>query len=277
MQNHLYPCIWFDGKIKEATQFYCSLFENSKIIAENNIISKFEIEGTTVKLLNGGALFKPNPSISFFVKCETKAAIQNLWTSLSQGGKVMMNLDAYPWCEQYGWVEDKYGMTWQLFLTTLQQGEQKVIPSFLFTNEVFGRAQEAINFYTSIFSTSKILFTDHYKEDEVPNSGKLKFGSFQLNNQQFAAMDGPGNHAFQFNEGLSFIVECNDQNEIDYYWEKLTQEGHDGQCGWLKDKFGVSWQIIPTALNSLMGNPATAEKARTAFMKMRKFIIKDLY
>ena len=140
MQNNLYSCLWFDGKIKEATQFYCSLFPNTKIHAENNIITKFELEGTIVKLLNGGALFKLNPSISFFVKCETKAEIEKLWASMLDGGKVMMNLGNYPWCEQYGWIEDKYGMTWQFFLGSLAPEEQKIIPCMLFTNEVFGKA-----------------------------------------------------------------------------------------------------------------------------------------
>ena len=107
--------------------------------------------------------------------------------------------------------------------------------------------------------------------------GSLKFGSFTLQNAQFAAMDGPGSHAFTFNEGISLVVECVDQAEIDYYWEQLTEGGQEGKCGWLQDKFGLSWQIIPIELNALMGNPATAEKARNAFMKMKKFIIKDLY
>ncbi len=277
MQNNLYTCLWFDGKIKEATQFYCSLFPNTKIHAENNIITKFELEGTIVKLLNGGALFKLNPSISFFVKCETKAEIEKLWASMLDGGKVMMNLGNYPWCEQYGWIEDKYGMTWQFFLGSLAPEEQKIIPCMLFTNEVFGKGEEAMQFYTSIFKDGKILSLDYYTEQEVPFTGKLKHGSFQIQNKQFAVMDGPGDHTFQFNEGISFVVECNNQEEVDYYWNKLTDDGYEGQCGWLKDKYGVSWQIIPVVLNQLMGNPATAEKARSAFMKMRKFIIKDLY
>jgi predicted 3-demethylubiquinone-9 3-methyltransferase (glyoxalase superfamily) len=277
MQNNVYSCLWFDGRIKEATQFYCSLFPNSKIHAENNIITKFEIEGTTLKLLNGGTLFKLNPSISFFVKCETKEEIEKLWASFLDGGKVMMNLGTYPWCAQYGWIEDKYGMTWQLFLGNLAAGEQKIIPCMLFTKEAYGRAEEAMQFYASIFKDGKILSSDYYTEQEVPFTGKLKYGSFQIHNKQFAAMDGPGDHTFQFNEGLSFVVECEDQEEVDYFWNKLTDEGHEGQCGWLKDKFGVSWQIIPIVLNQLMGNPATAEKARTAFTKMKKFVIKDLY
>lgn len=277
MTNPLYPCLWFDGKIAEATDFYCSLFPASKKIAANNIITKFEIEGLSIKLLNGGALFKKNPSISFFVKLETKEELDKLWLALSAGGKVMMALNTYPWSEYYGWVEDQYGMSWQLFLGTLAPGEQKIIPCMLFTNQVFGRAQEAMNFYAGIFKNSKIQSTDFYTEQEAPFTGKLKYGSFHLNNHQLAAMDGPGVHEHAFNEGISYIVECNDQQEVDYYWDHLTQDGFEGQCGWLKDKFGVSWQIVPIELNKLMSNPLTAEKARSAFMKMKKFIIKDLY
>jgi predicted 3-demethylubiquinone-9 3-methyltransferase (glyoxalase superfamily) len=277
MANQLYTCLWFNGQTAEAAEFYCSLFEQSKIVAKNPIIAKFEIAGTAIKLLNGGALFTKNPSISFFVKCETKEEIEKMWHALLDGGKAMMSLDKYPWSEQYGWVEDKFGMTWQLFLAKLAPGEQKVIPSILFTNEVYGRGEEAIRFYSSVFADSKIMLTEVYGEGEPQPAGKLKFGSFELNKAQFAAMDGPGNHNFQFNEGISIVVECKDQNEVDYYWEKLSEGGYEGQCGWLKDKFGVSWQIVPVVLNQLMANPATAEKARNAFMKMKKFIIKDLY
>lgn len=275
MTNQLYPCLWFDGNIVEATNFYCSLFSNSKIHAQNSIITKFEIEGTTLKLLNGGALFSVNPSVSFFVKCETKHEIDKLWNGFIEGGKVMMNLDKYPWSEYYGWIEDKYGVSWQLVHKTLSPGEQKIVPSMSFTNQVFGRAEEAMNWYTQIFKESKILFKDYYNEG--PFAGKLKFGSFQLNNEQYRVMDSPGNHAFEFNEGVSFVVECNNQEEVDYYWDQLSEGGFEGQCGWLKDKFGVSWQIIPLALNKLMSDPITANKARSAFMKMKKFIIKDLY
>ena len=147
----------------------------------------------------------------------------------------------------------------------------------LFTNKVFGRAEEAMKWYTHIFKENKILNTDYYTEAEVPFTGKLKHGTFQINNQQFAVMDGPGDHQFEFNEGVSFVVECNDQEEVDYYWDKLSEGGYEGQCGWLKDKFGVSWQIVPIELNKLMSDPITANKARSAFMKMKKFIIKDLY
>ncbi len=277
MSKHLYPCLWFNGQIKEATTYYCSLFQNSTTNASNDIISKFEIAGTTLKLLNGGALFKMNPSISLFVKSDQKQEIEMLSNALSDGGKVMIPLGSYPWCTYYAWVEDKFGMSWQLFLGALAPGEQKIIPSFLFTKEVFGKGYEAMQWYTQIFKEAKMTSESFYLEGEGQPVGSLKFGSFELNGAQFAAMDGPGEHAFSFNEGISLVVECKDQEEVDYYWDKLSEGGLEGQCGWLKDKFGVSWQIIPIELNALMGNPQTAEKARNAFMKMRKFIIKDLY
>jgi predicted 3-demethylubiquinone-9 3-methyltransferase (glyoxalase superfamily) len=277
MSKQLYPCLWFNGQIAEATNFYSSLFENTKVHVTNKIVSLFELEGTLIKLLNGGALFTKNPSVSLFVKCVTKEELEKLFTNLSNEGKVMIPLGKYPWCELYTWVEDKYGMTWQLFLGALEQGEQKIIPSLLFTKDVFGRGLEAMQFYTQIFKEASITSQSLYLEGEGQPVGSLKFGSFTLNQAQFAAMDGPGEHAFSFNEGISFVVECKDQEEVDYYWEKLTEQGYEGQCGWLKDKFGLSWQVIPTALNALMANPDTAEKARNAFMKMKKFIIKDLY
>lgn len=277
MANQLYTCLWFNGQIAEASEFYCSLFDQSKQLALNPIVAKFEIAGTPIKLLNGGALFSINPSISLFVKCETKEEVEKLWNAFMEGGKAMMPLNKYPWSEYYGWVVDKYGMTWQLFLGALQLGEQKVIPSMLFSNEVYGKAEAAIQYYSDVFKESKIQFIEKYGEGEAQTFGKLKFGSFTLNQAQFAAMDGPGNHAFQFNEAVSIVVECDNQDEIDYYWNALSKGGHEGQCGWLKDQFGVSWQIVPIVLNQLMSNPATAEKARNAFMKMRKFVINDLY
>ena len=277
MSNQLYPCLWLNGRLKEATEFYCALFPNSTIHAQNDIITKFEIEGTTLKLLNGGALFKMNPSISLFVKHNSKEEIEKLFNTLLEGGKAMIPLGSYPWCEKYAWVEDKFGMTWQLFWGERAPSEQKIIPSFLFTKEMFGKANEAMQFYTRIFSAGKIISEAFYMEGEGQPVGSLKFGSFELNGAQFAAMDGPGEHAFGFNEGVSLVVECKDQSEIDHYWNALSEGGYEGQCGWLKDPYGVSWQIIPVQLNELMRNPVTAEKARTAFMKMRKFIIEDLY
>lgn len=126
-----------------------------------------------------------------------------------------------------------------------------------------GQAQEAANFYCSIFKNSKIT------------ANNQMVVTFELNGRKFMGLNaGP---YFKFNEAISFVVDCNDQSEIDYYWEKLTEDGGtEGNCGWLKDKFGVSWQIVPTVLPKLLGNPEKAQKVAEAYMKMKKFDIKTL-
>ena len=141
----------------------------------------------------------------------------------------------------------------------------------------YGKAYQAIEHYVSIFPSSKILNTEFYTKGEQQASGNLKFGGFSLSNEPFNAMDGPGNHAFQFNEGLSLVVECETQQEIDYYWEKLTEEGgQESMCGWLKDKFGVSWQIVPSNIGKLMSDPEKAQRVMPVLMGMKKLDIKKL-
>ena len=276
MNNSIYPCLWFDNLAKEAARFYCSIFNNSKIISENSFISKFELEGKAIIALNGGPMFKINPSISLFVTCQTEGEIKNLYDKLMEGGGAMMALDKYPWSEKYAWVVDKYGMTWQLILRELPEGQQKIKVSFLFVGDLYGKAHDAIKHYSTIFPNSHIDSMEFYHEGEAQPEGNLKFGLFSLNKEFFAAMDGPGNHDFEFNEGVSITVECETQTEIDHYWTKLTEGGAESQCGWLKDKFGVSWQIVPTVLGTLMNDPAKAGKVMEAFMKMKKFDIEKL-
>lgn len=271
MNNSIYPCLWFDGQAKNAATFYCSIFNHSKIISENPIVTKFEIEGKTILALNGGSMFTINPSISLFVACSTFDEIEKIYDKLSDGGKIMMPLDTYPWSEKYAWITDKFGMTWQLMLDASADEKQKITTSFLFSSEQFGKAYQAIVHYVSIFPSSQIIHTEFYKEDETQAIGNLKFGHFSLNNEPFNAMDGPGNHAFQFNEGLSLVIECKTQEEIDHYWERLTEDGQESSCGWLKDKFGVSWQIVPAILGELMNDVEKAPRVTQAFLKMKKF------
>ena len=145
MTNQIYPCLWFDGKAKEAAEFYCPIFSNSKITTDTPMLVKWEIEGTTIMGLNGGPMFTINPSISLFVTCDSAEETESIWNRLIDGGTAMMQLDKYPWSEKYGWVADKYGMTWQIMQGKLLPGMSKIIPSFLFANDQYGKAVEAIN------------------------------------------------------------------------------------------------------------------------------------
>ncbi|HET9057804.1 MAG TPA: VOC family protein [Chitinophagaceae bacterium] len=276
MLHPLYPCIWYNEQAKEAAAFYCSFFSNSKIISENPVVVIFEINGKKIMALNGGAKYKINPSISFFINCQTQQETDHLWSNLIDGGKILMPLDEYAWSKRYGWVQDKFGMTWQIMLNNEEDTlQQTLTPSLLFTADNFGKAQEAIQFYSSVFENSQTAIMAHYPMEDV-HAGKVMFCRFYLNNYPIIAMDGPGVHEYSFNEAVSFVVECDTQEEIDYYWNIFTKDGKESMCGWCKDKFGISWQVVPVILGELMGNPAKRQNVINAFLKMKKIDIQTL-
>ena len=275
MVKQIYPCLWFDGQAKAAADLYCSAFGNSKIISENPMVVMLEINEKKIMALNGGPQYKINPSISFFVHCISVKEIDELWKKLSDGGKAMMPLNEYPWSKRYGWLQDKFGMTWQLMLNEDAGAKQSLVPSFLFTGDKFGRAEEAIKFYSSLFENSKTQNIQFYPKEDT-SAGKVLFSKFYLNNYLLIAMDGPGEHKYTFDEGVSFVVECDTQKEIDYFWDNFTKEGKESMCGWCSDKFGVSWQVIPSILGKLMSDPEKSQRVVQAFLKMKKFDIKKI-
>jgi predicted 3-demethylubiquinone-9 3-methyltransferase (glyoxalase superfamily) len=149
-----------------------------------------------------------------------------------------------------------------------------ITPCLWFDNQ----AEEAAAFYTSIFENSKIESTNRYGKEGFEihgqKEGTVMTTTFNINGQTFTALN--GGPLFKFNESISFQVFCKNQEEIDYYWDRLTAGGEEGQCGWLKDKFGVSWQIIPEMLPTLLSNPGKAGKVTNAFMQMKKLEISKL-
>jgi predicted 3-demethylubiquinone-9 3-methyltransferase (glyoxalase superfamily) len=278
MNNNLHPCIWYDGNAKAAAEFYCSIFPDSKITADTPMVVNFQLHGQKFMGLNGGPMFKANPSVSFMVTCESDDEINELWEQLSEDGMIMMPLDKYDWSERYGFLQDKFGLSWQIFKGKYSYVNQKITPTFLFVGNSYGKAEAAVKYYTEVFPASSIEGILLYQESEgVQVAGKVKHSQFILDGKVFMAMDGFGEHQFAFNEAISFVVECKDQKEIDYFWDTLTSDGgKESRCGWLKDKFGVSWQIVPTVLGKLMSDPAKAGKVVQAFMQMNKFDIAAL-
>jgi len=282
------PHLWFDKEAVEAAEFYASVFPNSRVKNVNVIhdtpsgdcdVVSFEVMGHEFAAISAGPYFKINPSISFFVGRETKEEVDSLWEKLSEGGKALMPLDSYPFSERYGWIEDKYGVSWQLILTK-PEGDMRpaIVPSLLFVGDVYGKAKEAMDYYVSIFKNSKKGTEALYGPGQEPNKeGTLMFGDFMLEGVWLAAMDGGGEHKFSFNEGVSLMVKCDSQEEIDYYWQ-LSAVPESEQCGWLKDKYGVSWQIVPTALDQFLETGSEEQKKRVteAFLKMKKFDIAKL-
>ena len=278
MNNNIHPCIWYDNNAKAAAEFYCRLFPNSKITADTPMVVNFELHGQKFMGLNGGPMFKSNPSVSFMVTCESDDEINELWKNLSDGAMIMMPLGKYDWSENYGFLQDKFGLSWQIFKGKYSDVNQKITPTFLFVGNSYGKAEAAVKYYTGVFPASSISGILLYQENEGAQvAGKVKHSQFILDGKVFMAMDGFGEHQFEFNEAISFVVECKDQAEIDYFWNNLTANGgKESRCGWLKDPFGVSWQIIPTVLGKLMSDPAKAGKVMQAFMQMKKFDIAAL-
>ena len=280
------PFLWFDTQAEEAAQLYVSIFKNSTIgmvsrypeggpgPAGTAMVVALTLNGRDFTLLNGGPTYSCNPSISFFVTVETEEEATRLWEALIKGGKALMEFGPYPFSKKYGWLDDKYGVSWQI---SVGEGGPSIRPLLMFTQGVNGKADEAMKFYSSLFPDSGIDFTARY-EAGMPNAGNIMHAAFHLNGQRFLAMDGGTSHAFTFSEGVSLAVNCDGQGEIDDLWNKLSAHPENEQCGWLKDKYGVSWQIIPSEMGEIMSNkdPAKAQKTMQAMMQMKKLDIAAL-
>lgn len=288
MTQKITPHLWFDKEAKGAAKLYTSLFPKSKITNVTTLhdtpsgdadIVSFELAGQPFMAISAGPYFKFNPSVSFLVACKTKEEVDAFWKRLSDGGRGLMPLDAYPFSERYGWIEDKYGLSWQVMYVGDLQFKQKISPFLMFVGKQYGKAEQAINFYASVFHDARIDYIERYGKEEAPDKeGAVKHAGFVLEGEYFSAMDSAHKHKFAFNEAVSFIVYCKDQKEIDYYWEKLSADPKAEQCGWLKDKFGVSWQIVPTVMDEMMskGTPEQIVRVTGAFLKMKKFDIAKL-
>jgi predicted 3-demethylubiquinone-9 3-methyltransferase (glyoxalase superfamily) len=282
------PHLWFDNQAKEAAAFYTSTFDDSRIKSSATLhdtpsgsadVLTIELCGQEFALISAGPLFKFNPSISFLVGCASKSEVDALWQKLSDGGKALMELGEYPFSERYGWLEDRYGVSWQIMFMGERPIAQKITPVMMFVGPQAGRAEEAIRFYTSVFQNAAVGPIARYGKGMEPDGEQsIKHATFTLEGQQFAAMDSAHAHAFAFNEAVSLIVHCDTQEEIDYYWERLSADPKAEQCGWLKDRFGVSWQVTPSVMESMLASGDSERIARVtkAFLPMKKFDLAKL-
>jgi predicted 3-demethylubiquinone-9 3-methyltransferase (glyoxalase superfamily) len=295
-QQTIVPHLWFEKEAKEAAAFYVSAFggdsQVNHITTLHNTPSgdvdtvSFQVLGHEFMAISAGPLFKFNPSVSFFVNFDPSRrddaahALDALWAKLAEGGTVLMPLDTYPFSERYGWIADKYGLSWQLILTN-PAGDPRppIVPSLMFVGDVCGKAEEATDFYLSVFKDAKRGLIARYPAGMEPDKeGTVMFTDFRLEGQWFAAMDSAWEHQFTFDEAISLMVYCDTQEEIDYYWEKLSAVPEAEQCGWLKDKYGLSWQIVPRVMDEMLTQGTAEQRARVtqAFLPMKKLIIPEL-
>ncbi len=288
------PFLWFDNQAEEAAKFYTSLFKNGKIgriarygkegyeihgrEAGSVMTVEFELAGYQFIGLNARPIFNFTPAISFYVVCETEVEVDALWQKLSQDGTTLMPLQKYDWSAKYGWLLDKYGLSWQLSLGKKADVGQTITPFLMFVGKQSGRAEEALRLYTSVFKNSDVVGILRYGPGETDPEGTVKHAQFRLNGEVFMVMDSALQHPFTFTEAISFVVNCKTQEEVDYFWEKLSAGGEKSRCGWLKDKFGVSWQVVPTIVGELLQDQDAGKAGRVmqAALQMDKIDIKTL-
>ena len=289
------PALWFDDKAEEAINFYVSVFPNSKI----NFLKKWTTEmllpddgikpGTVQSAsftlnwmqfyaFDVGPTFQFNPSISFYAVFETVAQVEDIWNKLAEGGEVLMPLKRYDWNEKYGWVKDRYGVTWQIAKEQLSRVGQPIAPLIMFSGNKRGDAEDAMELYMSIFEDSVNDGVSRYGEEDSGPHGMIKHAQCRLMGQTFIVLDNGTENKVPFSEAISFYVNCRDQKEVDYYWNKFTKKGSESQCGWLKDEFGVSWQIIPEFFTEKIesGEPDRVKNMLNAMSKMRKLDVAEL-
>lgn len=291
------PSLWFDRTAAAAADFYREAFPSSRIVSTSRypteglldfqrdlagevLTIEFEIGGHRITFINAGPNYRPNLALSFLVNVDpssddaSREQLDDLWAALTDGGRVLMPLDGYPFAERYGWVEDRFGVNWQLMLSD-PSGEPRpfLIPDFLFGGAAQNRAQEAIEYYTAVFAEARVGTLVRYEQQSGPApAGAVMFADFELEGQWFAAMDSAVPQDVSFTPGFSLQVMCAGQDEIDRLWAALSAVPAAEQCGWCVDRFGVSWQIVPHDIGKLVSSPESYQ----AMMGMKKIVIADL-
>lgn len=286
------PYLWCNNNAQEVVSFYTELFPDSKVgkktyydeassevagVPVGTLMTiQFWICGQEFVALNGGDFFKFSPAVSLTVFCETEKDIDRLWEKLRAGGMERMPLQQYPFSQKYGWVEDKFGLSWQL---NWNNENQRIVPSLLFVGDLNGRASEAAKEYVRIFGKNgKVITVEPFSEKGPDPDGPMKYCLIELAGQEFILMDGPGPHEFGFTGGVSFLVDCENQDEIDHFWREFTKEGKELPCGWATDKFGVHWQVFANFLEDYLYSPdkEKANRSLRAMYEMKKIIIQDI-
>lgn len=287
-RQKIIPNLWFGTNAEEAVEFYIRTFRGGKRLATTKYTEaghevhgmtagtvmtiSFAIENFNFLALNGGPHFTITPAISFMVNCPSKREVDELWEKLSVGGTELMPLDAYAFSERYAWIQDKFGVSWQLIYNE-RFGKRLIVPTLMFVGAVCGKAEAAMQLYTATFGNASIGTVTRYGKGESPNiEGTIMYADFEIEGQKFAVMDSAHAHEFSFNEAISFIVECKDQKEIDRVWDALSAVPESEMCGWLKDAFGVSWQVVPEGMEVMLNDPdqLKAQRVMNVVLSMKK-------
>lgn len=288
------PSLWFDHVAADAATFYTEVLPGATVtdtqyypteglldfqqeFAGKELTVEFEVHGYRFVAINAGPEFRVNPSVSFMLNFDpsrderAREHLDGVWAALSDGGTELMPLGEYEFSPHYGWIQDRFGVSWQLILTDAA-GEPRpfVIPNVLFGGAAQNRAGEAMEYYTSVFEGARTGDVWRYPDAVGPApAGSIMFGELNLFGQWFALMDSAVEQDFTFNPGVSLMLQCEDQEELERYWHELSAVPEAEQCGWLVDRFGLSWQVVPANMSELMQAPGSFEK----LLAMRKIEI----
>lgn len=277
------PFIWFENQAKEVAERYVSIFPNSRIISETVLpgtpsgdayFVTLSLNGTEFQFSSTGPLADRNPSFSYMVACKSVEEVEKFWNELSSGADILMPLDAYPFSKKYGWLKDKYGVSWQIMHDDGGEVIQTITPCLMFTGVSYGKAEEAMNLYCSLFN-GKVLpgHISRYTNDQAPEvEGSIQYARFEIGGQEFVVMESALEHGFHFNEMQSLVVRSEDQKEMDRVWDALSADPQAEQCGWLKDAYGISWQMVTYRMEEMMttGTKQQLERIVQAFLPMKR-------
>lgn len=294
-RQRIVPNLWFQGNAAEGAEFYERVFPRThavvagryptegladfqKEFAGEILTVDVDLDGYRFTLINADSTFRPDPAISFMVNFDASVAdavqhLDDLWRDLADGGTVHMALDEYPFSRRYGWVEDRFGVSWQLVLgDTAGPDRGRIIPSLLFGGPAQNLARPTIERLVGVFDDSEIVTLREFGTPHGPaKADSIAYADFRLDGQWFAAMDSGIEQSASFGYGVSLLIECDDQDEIDRYWSALSHDPEAEVCGWCKDEAGISWQVVPRSMDLLMSRPG----AYSRMMQMKKIIIDD--
>lgn len=285
------PYLWFDNNAKEAINFYIAVIPGSKILYEReykntgpdmnqNIYTvSYELAGREFAAMNAGPYFKFNPAVSLSIFCKSIEEADAIWEKLSEKAEVLMEYKEYPFSKKYGWLNDKFGLSWQVCVYGIEEmPKQKVAPHIMFTGKYNGKTEDAMNFYTNLFSNSKIDSIYRYEKNDGDTPGNINHAQFTIEDQVFTAMDSSLPHKFEISGAISFLIRCNDQKEIDKFYDAFANGGEEQQCGWVQDKYGVVWQVYYTKLDEYTSDKdqSRADKVTKAMLGMKKLNVSDL-
>ncbi|HET9238272.1 MAG TPA: VOC family protein [Oligoflexus sp.] len=282
------PHIWFETQARDAASWYTGIFKDSRILFETSLagtpsgtvqVISLQLMGQEFQFLNAGPLFDRNPSFSYMIACSTAAEVDHLWKKLIVGGQALMPLDTYPFSERFGWVLDQYGLSWQI----MHDGGRKVqalTPALLFTQKAAGHAEESMQDLIKLVGDGEVLpgHLQRHPAGGPDREGTLQYARFRLGQQEFVFMDSAIGHAFTFNEMQSLMIYVESQAEIERYSNALSRVPEAEQCGWVKDAYGISWQIVPTRMDEMMakGSPEEIQRLVQAFLPMKRMNIAAL-